>query len=235
MRNVAILRFSPTEGPAYFADWLDARGIGWELVPIDQGVAVPREPRAYSGIAMMGGPMSANDPLPWIDPVLSLLREAVAAQVPVIGHCLGGQLFARALGGEVGRADATEIGWVDVDVEGGAGGSAWFGGRTRFETFQWHYEAFTLPAGAAHVLTNRYNVNQAYVVDDRHIGLQCHIEMTADLVETWLASGARELPHTSTPERQSASDIRRDLDSRLAALHAVAGDIYARWSQRLVR
>jgi GMP synthase-like glutamine amidotransferase len=92
-----------------------------------------------------------------------------------------------------------------------------------------------LPAGATPVLTNAFNAHQAYVVADRHIGFQCHIEMTETLVESWLASGADELPAQSTPAAQSAADIRRDLAARVAALHAVADDVYARWAQGLVR
>src|SRR4051794_39211058 len=111
MRPVAILRFSRTEGPAYFADWLDARAIPWQLIAVDEGIAVPHDPRAFAGIAMMGGPMSVNDPLPWIEPTCALLRDAVAAAVPVVGHCLGGQLLAKALGAPVTRAPVAEIGW----------------------------------------------------------------------------------------------------------------------------
>src|SRR3954465_7761143 len=99
MRPVAIFRFSMSEGPAYFAEWLDASGIPHELITIDQGARVPADPRAYSGIGMMGGPMSANDALPWVEPLSQLLRDAVEARVPIVGHCLGGQLLSRALGG----------------------------------------------------------------------------------------------------------------------------------------
>jgi GMP synthase-like glutamine amidotransferase len=128
-----------------------------------------------------------------------------------------------------------EIGWIDVDVEPGEAAREWFGGRARFTTFQWHYDAFALPAGATAVLTNAFNVNQAYVVGGRHIGFQCHIEMTRPLVETWLATGGHELPIESSPAMQSAAEIRRDLDARVRALHAVADDVYARWAQGLAR
>ena len=235
MRDVAILRFSATEGPAYFADWLDTQGIGWQLIAVDEGVAMPTDSRAYAGIGMMGGPMGVNDALPWIAPACALLRHAVAAEVPVIGHCLGGQLLAKALGAPVMRASTAEIGWMEVEVPAAAAQRDWFGGRVRFETFQWHFDAFALPAGATRVLTNHVNENQGYVIDDRHIGLQCHIEMTSELVSTWLRTGAEELPNVSTPSEQSAEDIRRDLDARLASLHAVAGDVYAHWAQRLRR
>src|SRR5512132_4470275 len=126
MRPIAVFRFSPTEGPAYFGDWLDAQRLPWRLVAIDEGVRVPDHARDFAGIAMMGGPMSANDPLPWIAPLESLLRDAVACGVPVIGHCLGGQLFARALGAPVSRAPVVEIGWGDVAVTDDIARQEWF-------------------------------------------------------------------------------------------------------------
>lgn len=232
-RPVAIFRFNRTEGPAYFADWLEARKIRWQLVPLDEGVAVPHDPHDFSGIGLMGGPMSVNDALPWIEPLSALLRAAVDREVPVIGHCLGGQLLAQALGARVTRAPVAEIGWVDVDVCDRFAQREWFGGRAAFNTFQWHYDAFALPAGALPVLTNAFNANQAFVVDGRHVGFQCHVEMTRELTETWLATGENELPATSTAATQSAADIRRNLDARIEALHAVANDVYARWVQGL--
>jgi len=233
VRPVAIFRFSPTEGPAHFADWLDAHGVPWTTVALDAGAEVPADPHAYAGLAMMGGPMSVNDALPWVTPLCATLRKAVAADVPVIGHCLGGQLLAKALGAPVARAPVAEIGWIDVATTDVVAQRDWFGGRAGFTAFQWHYDAFALPAGATRVLTNLFNANQAYVVDDRHIGFQCHIEMTRDLVLTWLESGAEELPKASSLSKQTAAEICHDIDLRLDALNAVAADVYARWATGL--
>jgi len=234
-RPIAIFRFSPTEGPGYFSEWLDAQGLAWQLVALDEGAPVPADPRAFAGIGMMGGPMSVNDGLAWNAPLATLLRAAVDRAIPVLGHCLGGQLLAQALGASVTRAPVAEIGWLGVDVCDVSAQHEWFGDRAAFTTFQWHYDAFALPAGATPVLTNAFNANQAYVVGGRHIGFQCHIEMTRSLVETWLATGAHELPVESSPAAQSAADIRRDLDARVIALHAVADDVYQRWAQGLAR
>ena len=233
MRPVALFRFSPTEGPAHFAEWLDARGIAWRLIALDHGDPLPADPREFAGIGMMGGPMSANDALPWITPLSPFLRDAVAREVPVIGHCLGGQLLAQALGARVARAPVAEIGWLEVAATDAAAQTAWFGGRARFTAFQWHFDAFELPPGATRVLANRFNPNQAYVIDDRHIGFQCHVEMTRDLVETWCRTGEDELPRESSPAQQSRADILRDVDGRVATLNGIADGIYARWSLRL--
>ncbi|HEY3554475.1 MAG TPA: type 1 glutamine amidotransferase, partial [Casimicrobiaceae bacterium] len=112
---------------------------------------------------------------------------------------------------------------------------ALFGGRERFVPFQWHYDVFELPRGATRVLTNGFNPNQGYVIDDRHIGFQCHIEMTRDLVETWCASGADEIREPGTASRQTREEIMADVDARLANLHELAGGVYARWTQKLKR
>jgi GMP synthase-like glutamine amidotransferase len=234
MQPVAILRFSPTEGPGHFAEWLDAHGLPYRLIALDEGTVVPADPRAFSGIGLMGGPMSANDALPWNAPLLRLLRGAVAADVPVIGHCLGGQLLARALDAPVKRTSAPEIGWGEVRVLDADGASAWFAGRESFTTFQWHYDEFALPAGATRVLTNAHNAEQAYTLG-KHIGFQCHIEMTRPMVETWCRAGAEELPALSQGPVHNRADILADLDRRLAGLSRVADDVYAQWTKGLVR
>ena len=235
MRPVAIFRFSPSEGPGRFAEWLAEQGIAYELIPLDEGAAVPQTAADYSGIGMMGGHMSVNDPLPWVAPMCGLLRDAIGDGVPVIGHCLGGQLLAKALGARVTRTATPEIGWLHVDVCDRGARREWFGGLPRFAAFEWHYDIFDLPPMATRVLTNSFNADQAYIIDDRHIGFQCHIEMTRELVERWCADSPAELPTRSSAHLQSAADLNADLPARLAALNQVADGVYARWAQGLLR
>ena len=101
MKPIAIFRHARSEGPGYFATYLERKALPWTLIAMDTGEPVPKNVREFSGIAFMGGPMSVNDPLPWIPPLLELVRDAVRKDVPVIGHCLGGQLMSKALGGIV--------------------------------------------------------------------------------------------------------------------------------------
>src|SRR5437867_6188778 len=127
MKPVAIFRHFVTEGPGYFATYLDRSGVPWKLIKLDQGEAVPLSSESFRGLVFMGGPMSVNDDLPWIRPVLDLIRDAVARDVPALGHCLGGQLMAKALGGHVAPAPVKEIGWGKVKVEGAGESAVWFG------------------------------------------------------------------------------------------------------------
>ena len=116
MKPVAVFRHATTEGPGYFATYLARHDVPWRVLKVDEGEAVPGNPREFSGLVFMGGPMSVNDDLPWLVPAQQLIRSAVDAGIPVLGHCLGGQLIAKALGGVVTRNPVKEIGWGRVDI-----------------------------------------------------------------------------------------------------------------------
>jgi GMP synthase-like glutamine amidotransferase len=235
MKPVGIFRTSTTEGPGYFATYLERRSIPWQLVALDQGEPIPRNARACSGIAVMGGPMSANDDLPWIAPLLELMRGAVRQDVPLIGHCLGAQLMSKAFGGAVRANPVREIGWGEVRVADNGVAREWLGGVQAFETFQWHGETFSIPPGATRVLEGEHCANQAFALG-RHIGMQCHVEMTPELVRTWIGTGADELrEHRKSPAVQDAEEMQKDLEPRLDRLHQVADKIYDRWSEGLSR
>jgi GMP synthase-like glutamine amidotransferase len=152
MQPIAIFRAARTEGPGYFASYLERKSIAWRLVKLDEGEAVPHDARRFSGLAFMGGPMSVNDELPWIIPVLELIRDAARKDVPVIGHCLGGQLMSKAFGGTVRANPVKEIGWGEVRVADNAVARGWLAGVQAFKSFHWHGETFSIPPGATRIL-----------------------------------------------------------------------------------
>jgi GMP synthase-like glutamine amidotransferase len=235
VKPVAIFRASPTEGPGYFATYLDTRGIGWQVVKLDSGESVPRDARKYSGLVFMGGPMSVNDDLPWIAPALELVRDAVRKDVPLLGHCLGGQLMAKALGGEVKANPVKEIGWGEVSIADNHVAREWAGEAAAFESFHWHGETFSIPPGGTRIMESAHCANQAFALG-RHLGMQCHVEMTRELIEIWLESGAAEIAESrASPGVQDPAEIRRDMDSRLALLSEMANRLYDRWLEGLAR
>ena len=235
MKPVAIFRHAPTEGAGYFATVLDRDRVPWQVVKVDAGEAVPADPHAFSGLVFMGGPMSVNDDLPWIAPVLRLIRDSVDAGVPVLGHCLGGQLIAKALGGTVSRNRVKEIGWGEVTVADAPAARRWFGHAPQsFVSFHWHGETFSIPEGAERVLGNEHCDNQAFAFGP-HLAMQCHIEMTAEMIDTWCETGAGEIGRSKSPAVQPVAAIKADLDARLRAMHRVADGVYARWMENLKR
>jgi len=231
---VAVFRFSRTEGPGHFATFLEANRVPWTLVKLDQGDAVPAASDAFSGLGFMGGPMSANDDLPWTEPVLALMRDAVERRVPVIGHCLGGQLLSRALGGRVSANPVKEIGWNRVIADDTALAKEWLGPVDDFVTFQWHGETFSIPASGEHILHGPHCGNQAYVVDGLHLGMQCHVEITSEMIAAWCESGADEIEENlASPAVMPAARIKGEMPQRLGALNKAAERLYARWIRGL--
>src|SRR5437762_2506545 len=178
-------------------------------------------------------PMSVTDDLPWIAPAVEIIRDAVRKDVPLLGHCLGGQLVSKALGGRVRANPVKEIGWGEVRVADNEVAREWLGDLQSFLSFHWHGETFSIPPGATRVMENTHCANQAFALG-KHFGMQCHVEMSDELVKSWLATGNEEIQaaRTSTAVHDPA-EITRELGPRLAALNEVANRIYDRWVEGL--
>lgn len=236
MNPVTIFRHTPSEGPGFLVDFLDQQQLPWRLIAIDEGDSLP--PLAScSGLVFMGGPMSVNDQLPWINPVLDLIREAVAADIPVLGHCLGGQLMSRALGGVISPNPVKEIGWgwIEPVQEDAGGATLLIQDFPAFEGFHWHGETFSIPAGATRILQSLSCPNQAFLLG-KHLALQFHVEMTAAMVQQWCMLGATELEDAAaSPAVQTAELMQEQLHQRIEALQAVACTLYSHWIKGLRR
>jgi len=175
--------------------------------------------------------MSVNDHLPWIPQVLALIRDAVARDVPVIGHCLGGQLMAKALGAAVTRNAVKEIGWGQVDVLDHPQAQHWLGdGLRNFLSYHWHGETFAVPEGATRIMSSAWCANQAFVMG-KHFAMQCHVEMTAGMIRAWCREWAREVESLAgrLESVQTPAEMEDGIAEKLRALNAVADRIYDRW------
>lgn len=228
MKPIYVLRHLAWEGPGYLAACLERHGLAVELIPVDEGAAVPDTVEGASALVFMGGPMSVNDPLPWIDQECALIREALARNMPVLGHCLGAQLIAKALGARVYPNPVREIGWFPVEQRPEGQDSPWLEGLpSRFEVLHWHGETFSLPPGATPLLKSNHCVNQAFSIGPA-LALQFHVEMTEAMVNDWARLNVQDLTHSSSTV-QTPAQLRENLESRVALLNRIADQLYARW------
>lgn len=237
-KPVIIFRFVAHEGPGYLGDFLNTQNIPWQLVKVDEGEPNPASILTCSGMVFMGGPMSVNDDLPWIPPLLDLIRKAHLHDIPLLGHCLGGQLISKALGGIVTRNPVKEIGWGEVSVSNNEAARNWFGDIETFNSFHWHGETFSLPEGSTHVLSSLHCQNQAWSMG-KHLAFQTHIEMTADMVQKWCEEGETELSEAADSSLdlfkgvQQADVMQIDLPLHCFFLNKVAKQVYTQWIQGL--
>ena len=233
IKPVVIFRFLAHEGPGYLGDFLTAQNITWQLVKVDEDEPMPSSILAYSGMVLMGGSMSVNDDLPWIAQILALIREAISHDIPVLGHCLGSQLMSKALGGVITKNAVKEIGWGEVMVSKNETAKNWFGSIETFNAFHWHGETFSLPQGTTHVLASPYCQNQAWSIG-KHLALQTHLEMTAEMVQKWCEEGADELQKSDSSIAVQQSDtMQQELLLHVFFLQKVARQVYSQWIQGL--
>lgn len=235
MRPIAIVQHVANDGPGFFATWCTQNNLPFAVYAMYRGDTLPGNMDAHSGLCILGGPMSANDPLPYFSTLLALVREAVARDKPLIGHCLGGQLVSRALGGTVQASEHAEIGWSTLQGTNAALAQEWFGPGPEHVLFQWHGESFSIPPGARQVLQGRHCHNQAYVLGDLHLGMQFHCEVDEAKVRDWIIEGHQEMTDSASPGVQSANTVLATLPHDIAASQALASHIYRRWAQGLQR
>jgi GMP synthase-like glutamine amidotransferase len=230
MQPVLVLQHLDFDGPAFLGTWLQQQGVPADVRNAEAGDPFPSTMDGHSALAVLGGEMSANDPLPTLRQAESLILQAMASGRPVLGHCLGGQLMARALGARVLASPAPEVGWQAMTVEDHPSARGWFGEPGEHTVFQWHYEAFELPAGAVALAGSAACPNQAFAIGP-HLAMQFHVELDAEKLARWSTDeGERYLSalalHGSV---QSGVAMRQGAGLHLARQQLLAAHIYRRW------
>jgi GMP synthase-like glutamine amidotransferase len=236
MKPVAILQYYWQDGTGFFETHLRARGVPWRLYRFFDGEAAPEALAEFGGLAILGGPMSVNDDLPQLRAGERLVVCALRDDVPVLGHCLGGQMLSKVAGGAVTRAPTVEIGWSQITATDSPLARHWFG-TERFPMFQWHNETFSLPAGAELIATGVHCANQAFAFGTRHIGMQFHCEMDEFKVNLWLDPHGRDeiAHHAASLGVQTPAQIIEQSSVLLVQSQRVAAAIYDRWLEAQAR
>ena len=233
--SLLVLQHIACEPPAAFEDELRSRGLDVTRVELDEGEALP-DWREFPAIVVMGGPMGAYDEAehPWLAGEKRLLREAVEADVPVWGVCLGAQLLASALGARVYRGDQPEVGLLPVHLTPEAADDPVFAGAPdSFPTLQWHGDSFDLPDGATLLASSPAYPHQAFRVG-RSYGLQFHIEVPLELATEWAEVPAYAESLESTLGPGALDELLADVARNANVTVPLARGLFGRWVENVV-
>lgn len=187
MKRVLALQHVWDDPPGYLEEILHEHDIACDVVDVEKE-SIP-DPTAYQAIVLMGGPqhLYADEHLAYLAQEKTMLRQAVAADIPTLGICLGGQLLASALGAEVRQHHLSEVGFYQIPLTGAGRRDPLFAGLPGHQlAFHWHTDVFDLPEGAILLASNENAPNQAFRYGERTYGLQFHIELNTELVNVWL-------------------------------------------------
>jgi GMP synthase (glutamine-hydrolysing) len=206
--KLIYLQHVAAEGLAEIEPWARAKGFEIQGVRLFDDEPLPPVDDVDL-LIIMGGPMNIYQEAehPWLLREKDFIRKAIDAGKPAIGICLGAQLLADVLGGPVSRGAHTEIGWFPCTLtEAGRKSPLFTDFPDTFEAFHWHGDTFAIPEGAELVASNEGCVNQAFVYDNRVVGLQFHIEESPETVDHLIDNFAHEM--IPGPFVQSAEEIR---------------------------
>lgn len=182
-----IVQNDPEVPAGAYADYLGEMGVPFRLARPFAGEELPPAAEA-AAVIVLGGAMGVHDTEahPFLTRVKGFIGEAVAAGIPYLGICLGGQLLADVLGAPVTTGVDGERGTLTVSLTPeGAHDPLFAGVPSSFVTFQWHNDTFAIPAGSALLASSPACPNQAFRAGERAWGLQFHPEVTGDIVDTW--------------------------------------------------
>ena len=228
MRVLAIVH-QPDAGPGVFGDAVRAAGSSIDEWAIAASADPPADPFGYDAVLVLGGAVHADqdDRHPWLAAERSLLRELLAADVPLLGLCLGAQMVAAAAGGAPRRAARPEIGWHRVEVTADGGEDPLLAPLVPgFEAFQWHSYECSLPPGAVPLARSEVCL-QGFRAGPRAWALQFHPELSAADARHWIEDYRAD--EDAVAIGVDPAVLGPETDAKIGAFNNLGRELCRRW------
>jgi GMP synthase (glutamine-hydrolysing) len=230
MAKIVVLQHHPAENLGVAAEALEAAALAWQYVRVHDGQPIPKESRGAGGLIVMGGPQTVYqlDRYPYLRDEMHLIEDALKANKPVLGICLGSQLVAAALGAKVYRGAQREIGWYPVRLSDAAQDDRLMRGLPgEFVAAHWHSDVFDLPEGAVALASSERTPVQAFRYRDNVYGVLFHAEVTAEILGALVGEFGEGLKRVGI----DGDAIVADAERHLPRLNQIGETIFSRWAR----
>ncbi|MFZ0453063.1 MAG: type 1 glutamine amidotransferase [Ignavibacteriaceae bacterium] len=190
--KIHYLQHKPFESLGCIEDWINKRGYPVSATKFYENTALP-DLSEFDFLIVMGGPMGVYDEekYPWLRDEKLFIRKAIENNKIILGICLGSQLIAASMGVKVHRNKFKEIGWFPIQIN--INNNIFSGLPKEIISAHWHGDTFDLPHEAIHAAESSACRNQAFILNEKVIGLQFHLEFTSDSLKELIKNGREEL------------------------------------------
>jgi GMP synthase-like glutamine amidotransferase len=213
--EILVLEHQTDVPAALFGDWARERGHTLHTLAVPELARWP-DPRAFDVVVSLGSDASIHaSPDAWIARELEFLRSAHDSHVPVLGICFGAQALAKALGGEVSRAQSIQLEWTTLETHDREliPPGPWL---------RWHEDVFTVPPGGRELASA--GATPLAFVQGSSVGVQFHPEVDAELAGAWIESWQRTLLEHAVDD----GTLRRQVALAAPGAPARARDLFDR-------
>ncbi len=229
-QKVLVLQHVKSEGFGIIGKLLMQKGIGADFIKIFGSQKIPRDMKGYDGLVVLGGPMGVyeEDIYPFIKDEISLIKNAIKNNIPILGVCLGAQLLAKAAGANVYKGKKKEIGWYKVELtDEGKRDGLFIGLPDGFTVLQWHGDTFDISETGKCLASSELFPNQIIKVGKNAYGLQFHLEVTEEMVREWIDVNDKEL--ISVKSYINPKKILKDTPDNIETIHKYGEAVFSRF------
>lgn len=195
--EILIVENISREGPGILQEILDEKNISYKIIDLNKNENLP-DPEDFSAVVVLGGPDSANDKNLKMENELEFIKRTIDLGIPYLGICLGLQTLVKSAGGKVIKSPVKEIGFKDPSgknfevelTESGKKDLLFYGLGNKFKVFHLHGETVELTNEMTLLAEGNYCRNQIVKLGRNAYGLQCHFELTGQMLNQWLDEDA---------------------------------------------
>ncbi|MBI5326744.1 MAG: type 1 glutamine amidotransferase [Deltaproteobacteria bacterium] len=233
MSRVLVLQHVKSEGLGIISKSLKQKKVGANFIKIFNGERIPRGINGYDGLVVLGGPMGVYEEeiYPFIKDEITLIKNALKNNVPVLGICLGAQFLAKAAGADVYKGKKKEIGWYTVELtDDGKSDGLFIGLPDEFTVFQWHGDTWGQISNlspAKCLASSELFPHQIIKVGKNAYGLQFHLEVTEEMIKEWIDVNDKEM--ASVKAYINPKKILKDTSRNIKTIHIYGEAVFSRF------
>lgn len=214
-----MLQNEECEHLGVFSKILNQNNISYQYIKLFEQENIPNL-KEYAAIIILGGPMNVyeEEKYPFLKKEVSTIKEAMKIKKPILGLCLGAQIIARAAGARVYSGKQKEIGWFTINLtKNGIENKIFKNLEKQITVFQWHQDTFDIPDNGKKLAASNLFPNQAFSIGDNVYAFQFHLEVTKNMIITWIKRYDEEL--TSLKNEVYPTEIIKSSEQNILQLN----------------